>query len=46
VTFNKEPNNKLVEVDVINNAILYVDENSVTQEPFEFDLEGDSNVVG
>lgn len=44
-TFNEEFNNKLVEVDVIDDAIPFVAENPVTQEPLEFDLGGDSDVA-
>jgi Reverse transcriptase (RNA-dependent DNA polymerase) len=45
VTFDEESNDELLEVDVIDDAIPYVDENPVTQEPLEFDLGGDSDVA-
>jgi hypothetical protein len=38
VTFDEDSNDELLEVDVIDDAIPYDNENPVTQEPFEFDL--------
>ena len=43
MTFDEESNDELLEVDVIDNAIPYVDKNLITQEPFKFDLGGDSD---
>jgi hypothetical protein len=45
VTFDEESNDELLEVDIIDNAIPYIDENPITQEPFEFDLGGDSDAA-